>query len=152
MSLTGALGQIGGMFTGTLLDRVGRKPTLVGSRVLFALILFPAYVMMSAPDASPTRVVTINVVLNFVFGVGMGSLYALLTEAFPASVRASGLAILYALATTIFGGTTQFVVAWLIDRTQNPMMPAWYQLATTIVAIAGCVMMRPHRETAGQPG
>jgi MFS family permease len=152
MSLTGALGQIGGMFTGTLLDRIGRKPTLVGSRVLFALILFPAYVAMIAPGASPTLVVTINVVLNVVFGVGMGGLYAFLTEAFPASVRASGLAILYALATTIFGGTTQFVVAWLIDRTQNPMMPAWYQLATTIVAIAGCVMMRPHRETAGQPG
>ncbi len=152
MSLTGALGQIGGMFTGTLLDRFGRKPTLVGSRVLFALMLIPAYLMMIAPGASPTRVVTINVVLNFVFGIGMGGLYAFLTEAFPASVRASGLAILYALATTIFGGTTQFVVAWLIDRTRNPLMPAWYQLLTTAVSIAGCLMMRPHRDEADQRG
>ena len=44
-------------------------------------------------------------------------------------MRSSGLGILYALGVTIFGGTTQFVVAWLIDVTKDPMVPAWYQIA-----------------------
>ena len=41
-----------------------------------------------------------------------------------ATPSASGVSILYALGTTIFGGTTQFVVAWLIERTGSPMVPA----------------------------
>ncbi len=61
-------------------------------------------------------------------------------------MRSSGLSILYALGTTIFGGTTQFVVAWLIDRTGSPMVPAWYMLAATIAAIAGVALLKPHPE------
>ena len=56
--------------------------------------------------------------------------------------------ILYALGTTIFGGTTQFVVAWLIERTGSAMVPAWYMLATTIAAIVGVVGLMPHPELA----
>ena len=54
---------------------------------------------------------------------------------------------------TIFGGTTQFVVAWLIDATKNPMIPAWYQIAANIVAIVGVVLMAPPSEAveAGGP-
>jgi MHS family citrate/tricarballylate:H+ symporter-like MFS transporter len=51
---------------------------------------------------------------------------------------------------TIFGGTTQFVVAWLIDWTKNPMVPAWYQIAATIAAIIGVVLLKPHAEVAGE--
>ena len=77
--------------------------------------------------------------LQAAFATGIGTVYAFLAEAFPKAVRSSGLSILYALGTTIFGGTTQFVVAWLIDRTGSPMVPAWYMLATTtLAAIAGC--------------
>ena len=57
-----------------------------------------------------------------------------LAEAFPQSVRSSGLAILYALGVMIFGGTTQFVVTWLIKETGDPLVPAWYQMAATVAS------------------
>ena len=56
------------------------------------------------------------------------------------------MAILYAFGVTIFGGTTQFVVAWLIDWTKNPMVPAWYQIAASLAGIAGVALLRPHEE------
>ena len=54
--------------------------------------------------------------------------------------------MVYALGVTIFGGTTQFVVAWLIDSTGNPMVPAWYQIAANVVAIVGVLLLMPHAE------
>jgi MFS family permease len=146
LNLTGALGAMAGMMLGAWIDRFGRKPMLIASRVVFLLILYPAYVVLVSPQASSEVVVAVNVLLNFVFSIGIGALYAFLTDAFPQSVRASGLAILYALGTTIFGGTTQFVVAWLIDLTGNPMMPGWYQMISTAASIVGVVLLMPHRE------
>jgi MFS family permease len=91
-------------------------------------------------------IVALNMLLNFIFSTGMGASYAFLTEAFPKSVRSSGLGILYALGVMIFGGTTQFVVAWLIEWTKDPMVPAWYQMAANIVAIIGVMLLMPHAE------
>ena len=62
------------------------------------------------------------------------------------SGRSSGLSILYALGVAIFGGTTQFVVAWLIDVTKDPLIPAWYQMAANIAAIVGVMLLTPHAE------
>ena len=61
-------------------------------------------------------------------------------------MRSSGLAILYALGVTIFGGTTQFVVAWLIDVTKDPLVPAYYMMVANVATIAGLWLMVPHAE------
>jgi MFS family permease len=146
LTLTGSLASIAGMALGVWADRFGRKPMLVVSRVIFVMLIYPAYLIVTSPQTVPIVIITINMLMNFIFSIGIGALYAFLPEAFPKSVRSSGLAILYALGVTIFGGTTQFVVAWLIDWTKNPMVPAWYQLAANIAAIVGIVLLMPHAE------
>jgi len=148
LTLMGSPAQIAGFALGVWLDRFGRKRLLVLSRLLFLAILYPAYTIITSPDATVGGIVAINMMLNFMFGVGIGPMYAFLSEAFPQTVRSSGLGLVYALGVTIFGGSTQFVVAWLIDATKNPMIPAWYQIAGNIVAIIGVVLMAPHAETA----
>ncbi len=49
-------------------------------------------------------------------------------------MRATGLSIAYAVGVALFGGTTQFVVTWLIDVTGNPAAPAWYVARTSVIA------------------
>jgi MFS family permease len=146
LTMTGSLAGIAGIAVGVWVDRFGRKLMLVWSRVIFLMILYPSYVMLTSPQAAPVVVVAINMLINFVFSIGLGAIYAFLPEAFPKSVRSSGLAILYALGVTIFGGTTQFVVAWLIDWTKDPMVPGWYQMIATVVGIIGVVLLMPHAE------
>ena len=146
LGLTGAVAQIAGLAVGVYIDRFGRKRMLIASRVLFVLVLYPSYVILTAPQASPATVIAVNLFLGFMFAVGIGAAYAFMAEAFPQSVRSSGLSILYALGVAIFGGTTQFVVAWLIDVTGDPMVPAWYQMAANIAAIVGVALMAPHAE------
>jgi hypothetical protein len=86
--------------------------------------------------------------ISAVFAMGIVPVYAFLLEGFPKAVRSSGLSILYAIGTTVFGGTTQFVVAWLLERTGNSMVPAWYMLVMTIVAIIGVLGLMPDPEVA----
>jgi MFS family permease len=141
LTLTGAIAQIGGFATGVWLDRFGRKRMLVMSRMIFVLVVYPAYLVLTSPAATPGLIVAINMALNFLFGAGIGAAYAFLSEAFPKLVRSSGLAIAYALGTTVFGGTTQFVVAWLIHVTGNPLVPAWYQIVANVASIVGIILL-----------
>lgn len=146
LALTGSIGQIAGMAAGAWVDRFGRKRMLIASRVLFVIVVYPAYVVLTSAQAAPVVIVAVNMVINFIFGTGLGAMYAFLSEGFPKAVRSSGLAILYALGVTIFGGTTQFIVAWLIDWTKDPMVPAWYQIVANVASIVGVMLLMPHAE------
>jgi MFS family permease len=146
LGLTNSAAQLAGLAVGVWLDRHGRKRMLVLSRAAFLLVVYPVYLILTSPTASIAVIVAGNSFLGFVFAIGIGPVYAFMAEAFPQSVRSSGLAILYAMGVMIFGGTTQFVVAWLIDATGNPMVPAWYQIVTTGASIVGVALMTPHPE------
>jgi MFS family permease len=146
LGVVGSVAQIAGLAVGVWLDRHGRKRMLILSRVIFVLVLYPGYLMLTADTASTATIVACTIGLNFLFAIGIGAVYAFMAEAFPQAVRSSGLAILYATGVMIFGGTTQFVVAWLVDVTKDPMVPAWYQIITTIASIVGILLLMPHAE------
>jgi len=50
-------------------------------------------------------------------------------------------AIVYALATSVFGGSSQFVVTWLIEATGSPLALAWYMLATGLVGLVAMILV-----------
>jgi hypothetical protein len=65
-----------------------------------------------------------------------------LTESLPAPIRSGGLAVIYAFSIATFGGSTQYVVTWLIRATGNPVAPAWYWTAAMIVGVAAMFATR----------
>lgn len=73
--------------------------------------------------------------------------YSLMPENFPKHVRAGYLASAYAVAVSVFGGTSQLVVAWLIKATGNTMAPAWYMIGCVIVSLIAVSMLE---ETGGR--
>ena len=42
---------------------------------------------------------------------------------------------MYAIGTTLFGGTTQFVVTGLLAWTHDPVSPAWYLAGTSAISL-----------------
>ena len=148
LTLTGAVASIAGMALGAWADRFGRKRLLIAWRVIFVLAIYPTFRVYAVPGTAPEVIVALNMLLNFLFATGLGAMYAFLLEAFPRSVRSSGLGLLYALSVAIFGGTTQFVVAWLIDWTGDPLVPAWYQIVWNAASIAAVALLAPHAELA----
>jgi MFS family permease len=148
LTFTGAMAAIAGMAVGAWADRFGRKRSLIAWRVIFVLAIYPAYRLYGVPGTGAGVIVAVNMLLNFLFSTGIGAVYAFLLEEFPRSVRSSGLGLLYALSVTIFGGTTQFVVAWLIDWTKDPLVPAWYQLVWNVASIIAVALLARHPELA----
>jgi MFS family permease len=143
ITLVGSAASICGVFVGVVIDRFGRKRVLIGSRLVFIALVYPVFVLLTSSAATAPLIIGLNVLLNFVFGIGTSGLIASLTEAFPKAVRSSGLAILYAASVAIFGGTTQFVVTWLIQATGSPLVPAWYQIVANLASIVAILMLLP---------
>ncbi|HAB25453.1 MAG TPA: MFS transporter, partial [Pantoea sp.] len=68
--------------------------------------------------------------------------FLLILEAFPRQVRASGMALVYAIGVTLFGGFAQFNVTWLLNVTGEAMAPAWYLLFSAVVSLTALLAWR----------
>jgi hypothetical protein len=51
------------------------------------------------------------------------------------------MAIAYAVAVAVFGGTTQFIIAWLIEVTGDRASPAYYVIATSAISVWAMVQL-----------
>lgn len=80
--------------------------------------------------------------LRVILSVAATTALISVAESLPARVRSGALSILYALAISIFGGSTQFVIAWLTGVTGNPLAPAWYMFAAALLGVAAMAFAR----------
>ncbi len=132
------------LISGTLSDRIGRKRVMIGSGVLLLVTILPAFYVIDH-YRTPQTLLGATAVL-----AGLAAVYGVpiiiwLTESLPASIRSGGVAVVYAVAIATFGGSTQFVITWLIDKTGNPLAPAWYWMVAMVV---GLVAVAAARESA----
>lgn len=152
-TLCGYIVSIAGIPIGAwLADNIGAKISILVPRIFFVLIVFQAYVAMTAPGSTLETLLLVNMGLNFLLALANGGLYAVLTQAFPKSVRSSGLSIAYAISVTVFGGSTQLVITWLLEILGDPLVPAWYQIAANIVSILALVLITNAREKTAAVG
>ena len=93
---------------GALSDRIGRKPLMVGFGIAGLLLTYPIFATLET--ATDPLVAGALVMAALVVVTGYTSINAVVkAELFPAHIRALGVALPYALANTIFGGTAEFV-------------------------------------------
>jgi MHS family citrate/tricarballylate:H+ symporter-like MFS transporter len=59
-----------------------------------------------------------------------------------ASIRSGVVATVCAVAISVFGGSTQFVVAWLLDVTDDPLAPAYLWLGAASVGLVAMLMVK----------
>jgi MFS family permease len=114
---------------GSLSDRIGRKPLLLGCTLLMLLTAYPVMAWLTA-DPSFSRLLSAELWLSFLYGSYNGAMVVFLTEIMPAEVRTSGFALAYSLATALFGGFTPAINTYLIHVTHNPAIPGlWLSFA-----------------------
>ena len=51
-------------------------------------------------------------------------------------------AIVYAFAISIFGGSTQFMLTWLLGTFHNPLTPAYYWMGASVVGLIAMVLVK----------
>jgi hypothetical protein len=79
--------------------------------------------------------VFVTALLTLLGGLSAAAALTAISEAFPNAVRSSGVAVSYAVSVAVFGGTTQFMLAWLIGTTGSRLSPAYYVIASSIISL-----------------
>ena len=120
---------------GHLSDILGRKPLIVAPWALLFVLVMPAFVLITRVPSS-TTLLAATAGLAMLRSLALGPVIVSLTESLPPRSRSGSLAITYAVAIGFFGGTAQFIVAWLTDVTGNPPAPAWYMTVAVGVGLA----------------
>jgi MFS family permease len=124
----------GALLGGRLSDRFGRKPVMILPRIALIVAVYPAFLLLLTVT-TPGVLVFVTALLTLFGSLSGAAALTALTEAFPNQARSSGLAISYAIAVSVFGGTTQFVIAWLIGTTGDRLSPAYYVIVTSIISL-----------------
>ena len=100
---------------GALSDRIGRKPLMIGFGIAGVAFTYPIFAALEG--ARDPWVAGALVMAALVIVTGYTSINAVVkAELFPAHVRALGVALPYALANTIFGGTAEYVALSFKDH------------------------------------
>lgn len=132
---------------GWLCDRYGRKPIMVWPRVVAAVATVPAFLLLNAVP-TPLTLVLVSAFLAALTAISGAASLVAIPEAFARRHRALGLGVAYAVGVSIFGGTTQFIITWLIHATGNAVAPAWY---VTIASFITAIAMLAMPETRDEP-
>lgn len=132
--MVGLCGLVCDPLSGWLSDRLGRKPVMVVPWVVLLLVIFPAFWLLGRERSGVVLYAT-TAVLAISSTLSTGTVLVAVTESLPARVRSGGLAMIYAVAISVFGGSTQFVVAWLTRVTGNPLSPAWYMIGAVLLGL-----------------
>ncbi|MEA9827438.1 glycine betaine/L-proline transporter ProP [Xanthomonas campestris pv. raphani] len=136
------LNVVGGMFS----DKLGRRPMIIGACVALFALAIPCLLLIGS--GSDVLIFTGLMLLGLALVCFTSSMPSTLPALFYTPVRYSALSIAFNVSVSLFGGTTPLVTAWLVERTGDPLVPAYYLMGAAAI---GLVTMLFVRETAGLP-
>ncbi|MBA2950576.1 MFS transporter [Streptomyces himalayensis] len=133
-------------FAGMLSDRIGRRPLLITFAVGCTLGTYP--IMTALGSASSYWSALGLSLLALVIVTGYTSINAAVkAELFPTRVRALGVALPYAIANALFGGTAEYVALWFKNSGHETMF-FWYVSGCALVSLVTYVLMPDTRNAA----
>ncbi len=100
--------------------------------------------LLQAPG--PAAVYAVTFLLSALSSINAAAIIVGIPEALPRSVRSTGLALVYALSVSIFGGSTNFMINWLVTATGDRLAPAYYLAAFSLVGTIAALMLPETRD------
>lgn len=128
---------------GKLADRVGRKPVLLAFSGGSALFAWPGLHFLANDFWLATAIVTVGMLLSCGYAATAA---AVMAEQFPSEVRATGVALPYAISVTLFGGTLPYIMTSMSNAGWSEY--SWVYVAA--VCAAGFLVYAVMPETKGK--
>jgi len=139
-AITGASMFAFGLLGGWLSDRVGRRAVIVWPRIVLLVLIYPLFVRILAAPSLGTLALGVFL-MTALYAMSTATANVCLAESFPRARRSTAYAVTYTMAVSVFGGSAQFLITWLIKRTGDTMVPAWWLLGATLVGVVAGVAM-----------
>jgi MFS transporter, MHS family, citrate/tricarballylate:H+ symporter len=134
---------------GAVSDRLGRKPVLL---VIAGLSLVTAYPALHWLVSDPTfgKMLAVEMMFSFYFGVYSGTMLGSLVEIVPAHVRTTCFSLAFALAAGLFGTFTPFASTWLIQHTGDKASPGYWLMCAAVLGIVAALIVYRDGQTIEQ--
>lgn len=132
--LAGVILTVATPLMGLWAEKVGRLPLMWGALVLLLVTIYPGFWLMThyTTAASLIALVSWMALLKSVYFSAVPSMMA---DLFPVSTRASGMAIGYNIAVTVFGGFAPFICTLLITATGTSLAPSYYLMIVALLSL-----------------
>ncbi|MGQ4411314.1 MFS transporter, partial [[Kitasatospora] papulosa] len=124
-------------FAGLLSDRLGRKPTMAGFAAGFVVLAWPLLHLLGNSFLSLFLVQLVGMLLILGYSANCAVVMA---EQFPPEVRATGIALPYALAVAVFGGTAPYVTTWMHESGHSDLLWVYVSAASFISLVVYLTM------------
>jgi MHS family alpha-ketoglutarate permease-like MFS transporter len=127
---------------GRLSDLTGRRRVMMIFGIGGTFLTYPIFSALAHTQDAWTAFAL--VMAGLLMLTGYTSINAIVkAELFPADIRALGVALPYALANTIFGGTAEYVALWLKDAGHE----SWFYIYISVLSAIYLVCVLRMRET-----
>lgn len=131
---------------GLLADKFSRKTMMIAASLAIAVLAVPCFQLLL--EGSTAAKISSLMVLNFCLAMLLGSIYSIIPSMFDTQVRFKGMALSYNLAVAMFAGTAPMINSWLIAKTGNPIVPAYYLIGAAVV---GLIALLSSKDRTGMP-
>lgn len=132
--ITGVILTFGTPVVGHLSDKFGRLRIMIPAVILAALMVIPLFLWLTA-GRSLLVLATTMTILGCLKAAYFGALPSVMSDAFDARSRATGLSFSYNASVAAFGGFTPMIATYLIEITGQDVAPAYY------LAILACLSL-----------
>jgi len=130
---------------GALTDRIGRRPLILGSALLNLAFAYPLFVLAIRGGGFPSLLLALVCAATFQ-ALYTGTIPSILAEMFPTRVRYTALSVSYGFAVVLFGGFAPLICTFLVDRSGNPLAPAFYVMTSGALSAIAILSMREYRD------
>jgi MHS family alpha-ketoglutarate permease-like MFS transporter len=127
---------------GRLSDKIGRRPMMIFFGATATIFTYPVFATLEHTRSIAGAFALVMATLIMV--TGYTSINAIIkAEMFPAHIRALGVALPFAIANAIFGGTAEYVALWL----KNIGHERWFYIYISLLAAMSLIAYVRMRET-----
>ena len=138
--VNGGLSMVCEGLSGWLSDKYGRKPVMIWPGLFLLLSIWPCFWAIGH-FKSLWVLYGAQAVMTIFAAITAVPVIVTITETLPKNIRSGGVATIYAFAISIFGGSTQFMIKYLLTATGNPLAPAYYWTGAAVLGLVAKLLV-----------